>query len=73
MEQKNQRVSLIASSILLVVLVALAFWQTSLDFGEFRPSGRGESIVLSAISTIVVLGVFTLGFIVFPEPAAALC
>ena len=65
MEQKNQRVSLIASSILLVVLVALAFWQTSLDFGEFRPSGRGESIVLSAISTIVVLGVFTLGFVVF--------
>ncbi len=65
MEHKNQRVSLVASSILFVVLVALAFWQTSLDFGEFRPSGRGESIVLSAISTIVVLGVFTLGFIVF--------
>ena len=64
-EHKNQRVSLIASSILLVVLVALAFWQTSLDFGEFRPSGRGETIVLSAISTIVVLGAFTLGFIVF--------
>ena len=65
MEHKSQRVSLVASSILLVVLVALAFWQTSLDFGEFRPSGRGETIVLSAISTIVVLGVFTLGFIVF--------
>ena len=65
MEHKNQRVSLVASSILFVVLVALAFWQTSLDFGEFRPSGRGETIVLSAISTIVVLGVFTLGFIVF--------
>ena len=65
MEHKNQRASLIASSVLLVVLVALAFWQTSLDFGEFRPSGRGETIVLSAISTIVVLGVFTLGFIVF--------
>ena len=65
MEHKNQRVSLIASSILLAVLVALAFWQTSLDFGEFRPSGRGETIILSAISTIVVLGAFTLGFIVF--------
>ena len=54
-----------SSSILLVVLVFLAFWQTSLDFGEFSPSGPTETVVLWAISTLVVLGVVTLGFIVF--------
>ncbi len=65
MERKHQRISLAASSILLVVLVFLAFWQTSLDFGEFSPSGPTETVVLWAISTLVVLGVVTLGFIVF--------
>ena len=65
MEGKHQRISLVSSSILLVVLVIVAFWQTSLDFGEFRPSGSTETVVLWAISTLVVLGVITLGFIVF--------
>ncbi len=65
MERKHQHLSLIASSVLLLVLVLLAFWQTSLDFGEFRPSGSAETVVLWAISTLVVLGVLTLGFIVF--------
>ena len=65
MERKHQHLSLIASSVLLLFLVLLAFWQTSLDFGEFRPSGRAETAVLWAISTLVVLGVITLGFIVF--------
>jgi PAS domain S-box-containing protein len=64
-ERKHQRLSLIASSILFLVLVLLAFWQTSLDFGELGPSGPTETVVLWAISTLVVLGVFTLGFIVF--------
>ena len=65
MERKHQRLSLIASSILFLVLVLLAFWQTSLDFGELGPTGPTETVVLWAISTLVVLGVFTLGFIVF--------
>lgn len=65
MERKHQRISLAASSILLVVLVFFSFWQTSLDFGEFSPSGPTETVVLWAISTLVVLGVVTLGFIVF--------
>jgi PAS domain S-box-containing protein len=64
-ERKHQRLSLIASSILFLVLVLLAFWQTSLDFGELGPTGPTETVVLWAISTLVVLGVFTLGFIVF--------
>ena len=50
---------------MLVVFLLLAFWQTSLDFGEFGPSGPTETVVLWAISTLVVLGVVTLGFIVF--------
>ena len=65
MERKHQRISLASSSILLVVLVFFAFWQTSLDFGEFSPSGPTATVVLWAISTLVVLGVVTLGFIVF--------
>jgi PAS domain S-box-containing protein len=64
-ERKHQRLSLVASSILFLVLLLLAFWQTSLDFGELGPTGPTETVVLWAISTLVVLGVFTLGFIVF--------
>lgn len=65
MERKHQRLSLVASSILFLVLLLLAFWQTSLDFGELGPTGPTETVVLWAISTLVVLGIFTLGFIVF--------
>ena len=65
MERKSQLLSLIASSALLLALVVLTFWQTSLDFGDFRPGGPTETIVLWGISTFVVIGVLALGFIVF--------
>ena len=65
MERRSQQVSLIASSILLLVLVVAAFWQTSLDFGDFRPGGTTETIVLWGISTLIPIGVLALGFIVF--------
>ncbi len=63
--RRNQPLSLIASSILLLVLVVAAFWQTSLDFGDFRPAGPAQTVVLWGISTLVVLGVLGLGFMVF--------
>ncbi|MEX2301519.1 MAG: hypothetical protein WD733_11315, partial [Bryobacterales bacterium] len=50
---------------MLLVLILLAFWQTSLDFGGLGPTDSTETVVLWAMSTLVVLGVFTLGFIVF--------
>ncbi len=53
------------SSVLLLLLATLTFWQTSLDFGDFRPGGATETIVLWATSTLVVIGVLVLGFIVF--------
>jgi PAS domain S-box-containing protein len=62
--RRNQPLSLIASSILLLVLVVAAFWQTSLDFGDFRPDGPAQTVVLWGISTLVVLGVLGLGFMV---------
>lgn len=64
MERKNQRLSLVTSSVLLVVLALAAFWQTSLDFGEFRPTGSTETVVLWGISTLVGIGVLALGFMV---------
>ena len=65
MKSTKQSVSLFVSSLLLLVLVVISFWQTSLDFGDFRPSGSAETVVLWALSMLVVLGVFALGFIVF--------
>jgi PAS domain S-box-containing protein len=64
-ERKSQRNSLIVSSVLLLLLATLTFWQTSLDFGDFRPGGATETIVLWATSTLVVIGVLVLSFIVF--------
>ncbi len=65
MERKSQQASLIASSVLLLALAVLTFWQTSLDFGDFRPGSSTETVVLWGISTLVVIGVLALGFIVF--------
>jgi hypothetical protein len=64
-EKKSQRNSLVVSSVLLLLLATLTFWQTSLDFGDFRPGGATETIVLWGTSTLVVIGVLVLGFIVF--------
>ena len=64
MERKSQKVSLIASSVLLLALAVLTFWQTSLDFGDFRPGSSTETVVLWGVSTLVVIGVLALGFIV---------
>jgi len=65
LERKSQRNSLIVSSILLVLLAVATFWQTSLDFGDFRPGGATETIVLWGTSTLVVIGLLALSFIVF--------
>jgi len=65
MERRSQHLSLVASGVLFLVLIVLSFWQTSLDFGSFRPSGATATSVLWGMSTLIVLGVFTLGFILF--------
>lgn len=65
MERKHRPIPLVLSGILLAIFVFLAFWQTSLDFGEFGPSGPTTTVVLWAISTLIVLGVIVLGFVVF--------
>ena len=64
-ERKSQRISLIVSIVLLVLLAVATFWQTSLDFGDFRPGGATETIVLWGTSTLVVIGLLALSFIVF--------
>ncbi len=65
MERKSQNFSLVVSGLLFLVLLGLSFWQTSFDFGEFRPESPTVTFVLWGISTIVILGVLTLGFLLF--------
>lgn len=65
MERKSQNLSLAFSGLLFVILLGLSFWQTSFDFGDFRPESPAATFVLWGISTIVILGVLTLGFLLF--------
>ena len=61
----RQRRYLIGLSVSLLALTTVVFWQTSLNFGEFRPEGIQQTLVLWGISTLVFLGMVTLGFILF--------
>jgi two-component system nitrogen regulation sensor histidine kinase NtrY len=67
MERKIQkrRLRLLSLSVLLLALMTIVFWETSLSFGEFRPNDFQQTLVLWAISTLVFLGMITLGFILF--------
>ncbi len=49
----------------LLALLAVCFWLTSLDFGDFRPENSTVTYVLWALSTCVVLGAVALGFLLF--------
>lgn len=57
-------ISLIASGLLLPALLGLSFWQTSLDFGDFRPDNATDTFVLWGVSTLVVIGTIALAFVV---------
>ena len=60
--QRRYRVGL---SLLLLALMTIVFWQTSLSFGDFRPDDLQQTLVLWGISTLVFLGMVTLGFLLF--------
>ena len=49
----------------LLALLALCFWLTSLDFGDFRPESPAATYVLWGLSTCVVVGAIALGFLLF--------
>ena len=49
----------------LLALLAVCFWLTSLDFGDFRPENSTVTYVLWALSTCIVLGAVALGFLLF--------
>ena len=57
--------SLAASGLALIALLALCFWLTSLNFGDFRPESPSVTFVLWAMSTCVVIGTIALGFLLF--------
>jgi len=61
LERKSQRFSLVFLGLLLLALVGLSFWHTSLSFGDFRPDSN-VAIVLWGILTLVAIGVLALGF-----------
>ncbi len=48
-----------------MALLALCFWLTSLNFGDFRPESPTATFVLWALSTCVVIGTIALGFLLF--------
>ena len=61
----KQRWYLLGLSLLLLALMTIVFWQTSLSFGEFRPDDVDQTVLLWSISTLVFLGMVTLGFMLF--------
>ncbi len=65
MSKRRELLSLVASGAALLSLLALCFWLTSLNFGDFRPENPTVTFVLWAMSTCVVMGTIALGFLVF--------
>ena len=65
MPRRSQRLYLALLGVLFVALVALSFWHTSLSFGDFRPDNAVIGFVLWGMLTLVALGVFALGFLLF--------
>jgi len=61
--KRRELISLVASGIVLLALLALCFWLTSLDFGGFRPATPTAAYVLWALTTCLVLGAIALGFL----------
>ena len=57
--------SVAASGSALLALLALCFWLTSLDFGNFRPENPTITFVLWVMSTCVVIGTIAVGFLLF--------
>lgn len=64
MSKRGHLFSLIASGLVLLALLGLSFWQTSLDFGDFRPDNATDTFVLWGVSTLVVIGSIALAFLV---------
>lgn len=65
MIKRRELLSLVAWGLALAALLAICFWLTSLDFGDFRPESPSVTFVLWALSTGVVLGTIALGFLLF--------
>ena len=65
MIKRKELLTIIAYATPLLALLAVCFWLTSLDFGDFRPESSTVTYVLWALSTCVVLGAVALGFLLF--------
>ena len=65
MPKRRRFLPLAAWGLPLTALLALCFWLTSLDFGDFRPESPSVTFVLWALSTSVVIGTIALGFLLF--------
>ena len=65
MLKRRELLTLAAWGVGLAALLALCFWLTSLNFGDFRPESAGVTFVLWALSTCVVIGTIALGFLLF--------
>ena len=63
--KRRDLLSLAASGLALVALLALSFGLTSLNLVDFRPESPTAAFVLWALSTCVVIGTIALGFVLF--------
>lgn len=63
MIKRKEVLTIVAYATPLLALLAVCFWLTSLDFGDFRPENSIVTYVLWALSTCVVLGAVALGFL----------
>ena len=60
----RRRLALAAAALIFLILLALLVWQGSFSF-SFGPSDVRETIVLSAVSTVIFLLTVTLAFMLF--------
>ena len=65
MTKRKELLTIVAYATPLLALLAVCFWLTSLDFGDFRPENSTVTYVLWALSSCVVLGTVALGFLLF--------
>ncbi|MDE0110632.1 MAG: ATP-binding protein [Bryobacterales bacterium] len=65
MIKRKELITIVAYATPLLALLAVCFWLTSLDFGDFRPENSTVTYVLWALSTCIVLGAVALGFLLF--------
>ena len=70
----RKRLIYISGTVLLAFLVGLVVWQTSFHFGDFAPSSPQQTLILWALSTLILFiqlvnGIVGFGVWLLEKPA----